>query len=172
MIDPEITLSHALTTADLQAIFKFSEADLLANRRGQYSGAQHRLRGVAVGLIGVCILVILSVPIQQSVGDALGWVAAPCFAGIGLAGLLAGISGLAAAWSTLREGVTAPIVKYSGHVNARQQGDAAFLESDAFKITIDSEAAEQFSAGDYIVYYVPNYVADRARLFSIEPALT
>ncbi len=167
----ESPLPRFLNVAELQAIFHFTESDLLANRRGRYSMEQHRLRGTAVALLGVALLAVLSVPIQREIGRAVGFVAAPCFAVIGIVGLLAGLSGLAAAWNTLREGVTAPVVQYSGLVSTQQQGDAYFLHSDAFSITIDSDTAEQFIDGDYHVYYVPNYVADRPRLFSIEPVL-
>lgn len=168
----EPPLPHHLSIADLQSIFDFSDADLLANRRGHYSGAQHRLRGAALALLAIALLVVLSLPIQCEIGLVLGWVAAPCFAGAGAIGLLAGFAGLAAVWNTLRESVTTPVVKYSGFVKLLQQGDQYFLQSDDFSISIEPDRAEQFIEGHYDVYYVPNYVADRARLFSIEPALS
>ncbi len=158
-----------LSVAELQDIFHFTDADLNANQNGQYSAAQHRLRGTALVLIGVFVLMLLSLPLQREVGRILGWVAAPCFAVVGVVGLLAGITGAAAAWSTLRESSSAPIVKYTGFVAVQKRGDAYSLESDAFSITLEPDMADQFVEGDYQVYYVPNYVADRARLFSIEP---
>lgn len=167
----ESTLPRYLNVAELESIFHFNEADLVANRRERYSAAQHRLRGTAVVLIGTFVLMLLSLPIQREVGRIFGWVAAPCFAVAGVVGLLAGIAGAAAAWNTLREGATAPVVQYTGYVGVGHRGDAYFLESDSFSIGIEQAAAEQFVEGSYHVYYVPNYVADRARLFSIEPAL-
>ena len=169
----DVPTQVSLTIPELQSLFHFSTADLAANRRGRYSAAQHRLRGTAVTLLAVCGLAILSIPIQRELGRAIGWVAAPCFAVVGLVGILSGLFGIAAVWNTLREGATAPIAKYTGFVSLREDGEHCALIGDALSITVQElvpDDAERFIPGSYDVYYVPNYVADRARLFSIEPA--
>ncbi len=165
-------LPHFLSIGELGAIFDFDEDDLLANRNLRYSGRQHRLRGAAFALLLIAALAVISLPVQITIGNVLGWVAAPCFAVIGVIGMLAAVGGVASVWNTLREGVATPVKRHMGYVEIQKRGSQFFLESEVFSIVVEPEIADRFIAGNYIAYYVPNYVADRAKLFSIESAVS
>jgi hypothetical protein len=162
---------HDLNIGELGEIFDFDEADLFANRQLRYSARQHRLRGAAIGLLMVAALAVISIPAQVAIGNVLGWVAAPCFAVVGVIGILAAVGGIASVWNTIREGVVTPVQRYQGQVAIQKRGGQFYLESEAFSIGVEPDAADRFIAGEYIAYYVPNYVADRTKLFSIEKTM-
>jgi hypothetical protein len=161
---------QALSIAELQEIFGFTNADLLANREGRYAFGQHRLLATGIGLLVFAIVVLLTWPIQREAGRILGFIGGLCFGGLDLIALLAGVSALGALWNSAQESRQTPLQRYSGAVTLHQSKDESWaLVSDAFRIPIDASAAEKFIEGDYIVYYVPKFVNDRDNLFSIEP---
>jgi hypothetical protein len=167
-----------LSIAELQRLFQFTDADLNANRQGRYSRGQHRLLLPGLGLLAAASVALLSWPIQQEIGRALGFLGGLCIGSLDLVALLAAIAGLAALWNTWRESRVTPIQGYRGYIDVVQDRTrdrdglemAQYaLQSDAFRIVIDSGAAQQFVPGVYDVYYVPRYVAERDKLFSMEP---
>lgn len=168
---PQDAPAAALSLPELQEIFSFSNADLLANRNGAYSFGQHRLISTGIGLTAFAVLVLFTWPVQREAGRVLGIFGGLCFGVLDLVALMAGVAGLGALWNTLRESRQSPLRRYSGAVTVVQNRDDTYaLVSEAFTIPIAQEAAERFIDGEYTVYYVPKFVNDRDNLFSIEPA--
>jgi hypothetical protein len=166
----DITENRTLTIDELQEIFGFSAADILANREGRYSFGQHRLISTGIVLLAVAGVVILTLPFQSEAGRIFGVFGGMCFGILDLLGLMAGVSGLAAIWNTTLESRQTPLSTYVGYVTLRQNKDESWnLTSDAFTVPIEADAAEKFIEGEYKVYYVPKFVNDRDNLFSIEP---
>ncbi len=166
----DITRTSPLSIEDLQQIFGFSGADLLANREGRYSFGQHRLVSTGIVLLGFAFVIFLTLPFQSEAGRIFGIFGGMCFGLLDLVGLLAGVSGAAALWNTTQESRQTPLSTYVGYVGLKQNKDESWhLVSDEFDIQIETDAAEQFVEGEYKVYYVRKFVNDRDNLFSIEP---
>jgi len=160
-----------LSLPELQALFGFSNADLLANRAGNYSFGQHRLVTTGIAFIAFAFIVLLTWPIQREAGRILGVIGGLCFGSLDLVALLAFVAGVGALWNTARESKQSPLATFTGYVALQQNKDESYaLTSDAFIIPVSVEVAEGFRSEEYTVYYVPKFVGDRDNLFSIEPA--
>lgn len=161
---------QALGIAELQDLFGFSDADLIANRNGKYSFGQHRLLNTAIILLVFAVIVALTWPIQREAGRILGVVGGLCFGTLDLLGLMAAVAGIGALWNTSQESRKTPLSSFKGYVTLQQGKDERWtLVSDGFSIPIEAEAAERFIEGDYKVYFVPKFINERDNLFSIEP---